>query len=122
MVEFEQEVEFEVSMEVLQFVGISDHTQLHNRELANQHPIDAITGLNDYLIKQDEEITKTMQGVMTCNEILETHEKTLLSHGEKIESDEQTLETHTVAIEELERFSQNIATTEDTKEVLKNGE
>lgn len=41
--------------------GVSDHTQLSGRDEADQHPIESVTGLSDYLTGLDDRVT-TLEG------------------------------------------------------------
>ena len=115
MIEFEQEVELDVSLEVLQFVGIADHTQLHNRDVADQHTMSAITGLDGKL----DEIDSTLEGFALQ---LEADSEKLTSHDESLEAHTKELDTQKASIESLQKFSENIATQENTQEVLNDGE
>lgn len=115
MIEFEQEVELDVSLETLQFVGIADHTQLHNRDVADQHPTSAITGLDSKI----DEIDSTLEGFAVQ---LEADSARLTSHEESLEAHAKELDTQKASIESLQEFSENIATQENTQEVLNYGE
>lgn len=41
--------------------GVSNHTQLSGRDEADQHPIESVTGLSDYLTNLDDRVT-TLEG------------------------------------------------------------
>lgn len=47
IVELGESPQLDLDLNTLQFVGIADHSQLKNRDLAEQHPISAITGLTE---------------------------------------------------------------------------
>lgn len=106
-VELEETPELDLELEILQFVGIADHNQLKNRELANQHPIGAIEGLGERLIGFDKE--------------LETMSKVITEHGESIVEHSKLLGEHGKSLEELMKFKNNVATASTVKEVLQNG-
>lgn len=106
-VELEETPELDLELEILQFVGIADHNQLKNRELANQHPIGAIEGLDKKLEGLDKEI-KTISEAVT-------------KHGESITEHGKLLGEHEKSLEELTKFKNNIATADTVKEVLQNG-
>lgn len=56
--EMQEVIEVEVEKEVL--VGTTDHTQLTNRDAADQHPISAVTNLETQLSKMNQELSQKM--------------------------------------------------------------
>jgi hypothetical protein len=114
IVEFDPPIELNVSMEVLQFVGIADHTQLKNRDAANQHPISAITGLEEKHQSYDE-------ALLTIGETFKAQGETITEHGRTLQTHGETLAEYGESIDRLTAFSENVATIEQVMEVLNNG-
>lgn len=98
-VAFETEKDWTADIGVLQFVGISDHSQLINRETEKQHPMKAINGLEERLNSIDT----------TFNNI-----------SEKILNIEDMFVKLNQNIDNLKKFSENIATEGEVEEVLIN--
>lgn len=122
---FEQDPVIELDLGVLQLIGFADHALLKNRELADQHPTSAITGL-------DDELTEIAQ----CMAALGEQGKTLVDAVAALQERQNTFEVATQqAIKELaerltaeetatavlQAFAENIATGATVKEVLNNG-
>lgn len=114
IVEFDPPIELDVSMEVLQFVGIADHTQLKNRDADDQHPICAITGLEEKHQSYDEALREIGETFDSQGETITEHGRTLQTHGE-------TLTEYGESIKRLTAFSENVATVDQVWEVLNNG-
>lgn len=103
---FETEKDWTLDMEFLQFVGISDHSLLLNRSAKNQHPIEAIEGLTEWLDSANvtfENISKNFQNI----------EDTFANLDDMLVEMNETLA-------DLKKFSNNIATENEIEEVLIN--
>lgn len=103
---FETEKDWTMDMEFLQFVGISDHSLLLNRDAKNQHPIEAIEGLSEWLDSANatfENISKNFQNI----------EDTFANLDD-------TLGEMNNDLVDLKNFSNNIATENEIEEVLIN--
>ena len=65
---FDNMLTFEADMQELTTIYGDDHTKLKNRDVENQHPISAITGLQDILdSKQDTLLTAENSGIIIEN-------------------------------------------------------
>ena len=103
---FETEKDWTMDMEFLQFVGISDHSLLLNRDAKNQHPIEAIEGLSEWLGSANaifENISKNFQNI----------EDTFANLDDVLGEMNETLV-------DLKKFSIHIATENEIEEVLGN--
>lgn len=60
---------FDASMQELTMVYGDDHTQLKNRDAANQHPIESITGLQAELDSKQAVLTAG-NGIIISNDII----------------------------------------------------
>lgn len=60
---------FNASMQELTLVYGDDHTQLKNRDAANQHPIESITGLRTELDSKQAVLTAG-NGIIISNDII----------------------------------------------------
>lgn len=103
---FETEKDWTLDMELLQFVGISDHSLLSNRYAKNQHSIEAIEGLTEWLDSVDttfENISKNFQNI----------EDTFANLDDTLGEMSETLV-------DLKKFSNNVATENEIEEVLIN--
>lgn len=134
MVEFEESPALNVDLQILQFVGIADHSQLSNRDMAEQHPIGAITGLSERhtlydrtLLPIDETLSAREEVLGSFAETLTEHTQTLIALSESsqeqaqsIQSMDETLSEHGLALGGLNEFAANVATQNDIQEVLGN--
>lgn len=139
IVELGESPQLDLELNTLQFVGIADHSQLKNRDLAEQHPISAIDGLTEkhseydqtlsdigetlsaqgqVLLTFDETLTEHTQVLALQGETLEEQGQQLEQQGESITSMGETLDEHSLALAELDEFKNNIATQTDIEEVL----
>lgn len=65
---FDNMLTFETGMQEVTAIYSNDHNKLKNRDLDDQHPISAITGLQSILnSKQDELITDGNSGIVIEN-------------------------------------------------------
>lgn len=127
IVELGESPQLDLDLNTLQFVGIADHSQLKNRDLAEQHPIEAITGLSEKhtaydqtLATFDEVLTEHTQTLALQSQSLEEQSQELSSQGESITNMDETLQEHSLALAELDEFANNIATQNNVQEVLEN--
>lgn len=113
-IEFEKEPVLDLTMGVLQFIGISDHNQLSNRDMTGQHPIGAIEGLGGKLKHYDEAFEEETKKFKSYDEAFETV-------NDNFKAVEETFKLQEELNKEFEYFKNNIATPETVEEVLKNG-
>lgn len=120
--EISENPQIDAEVEALQTTGTTDHAALTNRNSADQHPIRAITGL-------EEKMNEVDQSISGLNETVSSHAQTLSNHSDTLEEYRQTLQTQTEmlenygqAITSLNEITKNIATTQEIEEVLNNGE
>lgn len=122
-----------MEIEDVQLVHITerDHNKLNNRDVADQHPIEAITGLGDKLSEVDkafEEQGKILEGygqtlqlqgaeIESLNQFAEEAGKTLTTLGETVENQGETLTQHGETI-----TKQGEAITQQSETIAKQGE
>lgn len=122
---FEMEKILPVSLEVLEFVGVTDHSVMVNRDAADQHPISAVTGLETALKKVDDNTGEINSTLEKLDKVLTRHSDKLTSVDESLNEIEKTfgeldteLTERKTAFDALKEQCENVATDDEILEVL----
>ena len=94
------ELRFKEVQPVTVTVKENDHNALKNRDLADQHPITAITGLQDTLDEIDRDLTDHGEVLDGYKEELAKHGETINAHGEKLDAHSEQIEKNSGRLDE----------------------
>ena len=114
-IELETEKDLSLDIEFLQFIGLTDHRKLTNRDVENQHPMGAIDGLIEFVNSENEKFQDINSSFQSMNsnfqdvfEKFQSVDKTLASANKQFDS----ISTHIEATDtQLQTMTEGLSNT-----------
>lgn len=92
-IELETEKDLSLDIEFLQFIGLTDHGKLTNRDSENQHPMGAVDGLIEFVNSVNEKLKAISEKFQEINNILQSVNDNFQNVFEKLQSVDKALES-----------------------------